>query len=78
MNRTRNLLTLWVIIVYALHQDFWNWDASSPLLFGLFPPGLAYHLGYSLLAAVTMALLVRHAWPARLDEDDEAEPPRSP
>lgn len=67
------LLTLWVLLVFALHQDFWNWNKTAPLFLGLFPPGLTYHLGFSLLAAVTMALLVKFAWPAHLDDDDAAE-----
>ena len=71
------LLVLWVLIVFALHQDFWNWSDAGPLLFGLLPPGLTYHLGYSALAAVTMALLVKYAWPAGLD-DEEIEGKNSP
>jgi hypothetical protein len=71
--KTRHaLLFVWVAVVYALHQDVWNWTKAAPLLFGMLPPGLAYHLGYSVLAAVTMALLVKFAWPAEL-EDDEPE-----
>lgn len=62
-------LALWVLIVFALHQDVWNWKKAEPLLLGLFPPGLTYHLGYSVLAALTMALLVKFAWPADLDEN---------
>ena len=76
MKSTRRLLTLWILIVFALHQDLWNWDKAGPLLFGLLPPGLTYHLGYSVLAATTMALLVRFAWPAHLEE--EAPPDQPP
>ncbi len=68
------LLTAWVLIVFALHQDFWNWTKGGPLLFGLLPPGLTYHLGYSVLAMLTMALLVRFAWPAHLENDAPDEP----
>ena len=39
--------------VYVLHQDFWNWKKAEPLVFGFLPIGLAYHAGYSILAAVT-------------------------
>ena len=67
------LLSLWVLIVFALHQDVWNWAKAKPLLFGLLPPGLSYHLGYSVLAAITMAILVRVAWPANLDDDDDGK-----
>jgi hypothetical protein len=70
------LLALWVLIVFALHQDVWNWTKAGPLIFGLLPPGLTYHLGYSVLAAITMALLVRFAWPAHLE--DEAPGDRQP
>ena len=71
------LLAGWVLIVFALHQDFWNWSKAGPLLFGMLPPGLTYHLGYSVLAAVTMALLVKFAWPDGLDDDAPGEPPPS-
>jgi hypothetical protein len=69
------LLAIWVLVVFALHQDVWNWDKTGPLLLGLIPPGLAYHLAYSGLAAITMALLVRFAWPAHLEEDDVLDHP---
>jgi len=69
------LLSLWVLIFFALHQDFWNWTQADPLLFGMLPPGLTYHLGYSVLAAFTMALLVKFAWPAGLDDEATAEQP---
>jgi hypothetical protein len=74
MNAARNvILTLLVIAVYVLHQDFWNWKKAQPLVFGFLPPGLAYHAGYSILAAVTMAILVRFAWPSHL-ENVQPEP----
>ena len=44
--------------VYVLHQDFWNWKNSDVVL-GFLPVGLAYHAGYSILAAIMMAVLVR-------------------
>lgn len=69
------LIALWVVIVYALHQDVWNWTKSGPLLFDLLPPGLTYHLAYSVLAAVTMAILVRFAWPAHLESDESDDRP---
>lgn len=61
------LLTLMVIAVLAVHQDSWNWKDSS-LVFGFLPKGLAYHAGFSILAAVTMATLVKFAWPSHLEE----------
>lgn len=68
--RRNILLTLLVVAVYLLHQDFWNWRRIEPLVFGFLPIGLAYHVGYSLVAAITMAVLVRYAWPRHLDEDE--------
>jgi len=74
------LLTLLVITVYLLHQDYWNWKQATPLVFGFLPIGLAYHAGYSFLAAITMALLVKFAWPAHLEnvqpETEAAAEPR--
>jgi len=72
-------LTLLVLVVYALHQDFWNWKKAEPLLFGFIPIGLAYHAAYSGAAALLMGILVKFAWPAHLEtvqpshEDDNAE-----
>jgi hypothetical protein len=61
------LLTLLVVVVYVLHQDFWNWTKAEPLVFGFLPVGLAFHAGYSILAAATMAVLVKFAWPKHLE-----------
>lgn len=61
------LLTLIVLAVYVLHQDFWNWNKAEPLVLGFLPVGLAYHAFYSLIAAATMALLVKFAWPKELE-----------
>jgi hypothetical protein len=58
---------LLVLIVYILHQDFWNWKNAEPLVLGFLPIGLAYHAAYSILAAITMALLVKFAWPKHLE-----------
>ena len=71
------LLTLLVLVVYVLHQDFWNWKKAEPLVLGFLPIGLAYHAGYSILAAITMALLVKFAWPKHL-ENFQPEPNTSP
>jgi hypothetical protein len=62
------LLSLMVIAVYVLHQDFWNWNRAEPLIFGFLPIGLAYHAAYSVLAAIMMAILVKFAWPAHLED----------
>ena len=70
-------LGLLVFIVYLLHQDFWNWKTAEPLVFGFLPVGLAYHAGYSILASVTMAVLVKLAWPKHLEEIETKPPAQS-
>lgn len=67
-SRTKILLTLAAVAVYLLHQDCWNWSKFEPLLFGFVPIGLAYHAGYSVLAATLMWALVKFAWPRQLEE----------
>lgn len=65
------LLTLVVLVVYVLHQDVWLFRAARPLVFGFVPVGLAYHAAYTVLAALLMWLLVRVAWPSRLEQEAE-------
>ncbi|MCX8155361.1 MAG: DUF3311 domain-containing protein [Verrucomicrobiae bacterium] len=74
--RKKLLLGAFLVVVYLLHQDFWNWRKIEPLIFGFLPIGLAYHAGYSILASITMAVLVKFAWPAELDKT-EAQLPES-
>jgi uncharacterized membrane protein len=75
------LITLLILAVFLLHQDFWNWK-NGGLLFGVLPVGLAYHVGFALAAAGLMAVLVRCAWPAELDrperEPEDKETSRKP
>jgi hypothetical protein len=66
------LLFLMIAAVYVLHQDFWNWK-DSDLVFGFLPVGLAYHAGYSVLAAIMMAVLVKFAWPAHLEQTESQD-----
>lgn len=56
-------LTILVFAMYALHQDVWFWQAARPVIFGVLPIGLAYHVLYSIVVAGVMWLLVRYAWP---------------
>ena len=75
------LLSLMVMSVFLLHQDFWNWNRTEPLMFGFLPFGLAYHAAYAVLAAIMMALLVKFGWPTDLDRiesklDDENKTPK--
>jgi hypothetical protein len=67
-------LGLLVLGVYLLHQDFWHWRTADPLVFGFLPIGLAYHAGYSVLAACLMSVLVWLAWPKHLESAEANEP----
>jgi hypothetical protein len=61
-------LTLLVLAVYALHQDFWFWRQARPLVFGFLPVGLFYHAVYTVGVAALLWLLVRVAWPEHLEK----------
>jgi len=56
-----------VIVVYALHQDFWFWREARPLVFGFLPIGLFYHVAYMIGVSLLFWALVKHFWPAHLD-----------
>ena len=72
---TKRALFLAVVVLYVLHQDFWFWRTAQPLVFGFLPIGLAYHACYSVVSALLMWLLVRHAWPAELEQEIESQNP---
>jgi hypothetical protein len=57
-----------VLVVYLLHQDVWFWNRATPVVFGILPIGLFYHVVYTLGVAVMLWWLVRTCWPAHLDE----------
>ena len=59
---------LLVLALYGLHQDVWFWRTAHPIVLGVFPIGLAYHVGYMLITAGLLALLVTRAWPSHLDD----------
>jgi Protein of unknown function (DUF3311) len=65
----RRVLYAALIGLLVLHNDFWLWNDSRRIL-GL-PLGLIYHVLYCVAASVLMALLVRFAWPAGLEVDDQ-------
>jgi hypothetical protein len=74
------LLLLMTVVLYLLHQDWWNWNKIEPLFLGFLPIGLTYHAAFSLAAALMMWVMVRFAWPAELEEmeSEEPEPPSPP
>jgi hypothetical protein len=70
------IAALWVVVLLALHQDMWFWKDKT-LVFGLIPIGLCYHALYTVVASMTMWMLVKVAWPSEFDhvERDEGDKP---
>ena len=64
----QSLLVFAILALYLLHQDFWFWRASAPVVLGFLPVGLFYHVCYTLVISALMWALVKYAWPSRLDE----------
>ena len=58
-------------LVYVLHQDFWFWRSTRPLVFGFLPIGLAYHAAYTIAISFLMWLFVHYRWPAHLEDASE-------
>jgi len=67
------LLVFAVVVLYVLHQDFWFWRTAHPLVFGFVPIGLFYHGCFSIAASLLMWLLVKFAWPTRLEQEVEEQ-----
>ena len=55
------------IALFVLHQDVWNWD-NAKLVFGFLPVGLAYHAAYSVVASAFWAIVMKIAWPTKLEQ----------
>ncbi len=62
----RSLLYVALLVVFLLHNDVWLWDDARML--GGLPVGFVYHVGYCLVLALLMWLLVKFAWPQDLDK----------
>ena len=71
----RTLLIIAVIALYVLHQDFWFWRTTHPLVFGFVPIGLFYQACFSVAASLLMWLLVKFAWPSHLERGIEQQRP---
>jgi hypothetical protein len=70
---SRTTATLIVLALVVLHQDIWFWRRATPLVFGVLPLGLFYHVVYTLVTAAALWGLVRYAWPADLDREPPPE-----
>ena len=67
MKRTSLVFLTVFVLLAILHQDFWNWDTAS-LVFGFMPMGLASHALYTLVATAFWAVVIKVAWPTKLEE----------
>ena len=67
MTLSRSSATALALILYVLHQDVWFWNEARPLVFGVLPVGLAYHVGYTIVTALVLRVLIRTAWPADVE-----------
>ena len=63
----KSIIIIMAVALGILHQDFWNWDNAS-LVFGFMPMGLAYHALYTLVATAFWAVVIKVAWPTKLEE----------
>lgn len=64
------LVLLAVLLLGALHQDFWLWSDAT-LVLGFIPSGLAYHVAFSIITAGLWVVVVRTAWPSESRADDD-------
>lgn len=73
MKRTflRRLAWAGIPVLFLLHADWWLWG-DARLVAGL-PAGLVYHTLYCIVATLEMMLLVRYAWPAHLEIDEDGK-----
>ena len=67
----RWILYIGLFALFLLHNDFWLWDNPQRVL-GL-PIGLFYHIGYCIAAAILMMLIINHALPSQLQDEETDE-----
>jgi hypothetical protein len=62
-----------VAALYAVHQDIWFWRVARPLVFGVLPIGLFYHVAFTIATSLALLWLVGAVWPDHLDSDGQRE-----
>lgn len=67
---SKKLIFIFMVLLFILHQDFWLKD-NGTLVFGFIPASLAYHMGFTLMAAFAWFLVVKFAWPQYPEEEEE-------
>jgi hypothetical protein len=63
-----NRAAVWcvLLVLVALHHDFWFWDDPS-LVGGWLPVGLVWHLALSAAAVAFWAFAAKAVWPRDLE-----------
>jgi hypothetical protein len=62
----RKLVWGFIAILAIVHFDFWAWTDRS-LVMGFMPTGLMYQASISLAAGLGWFLVVKFAWPDRIE-----------
>lgn len=68
----RRIAVALIVVLTALHHDFWLWDDPT-LLANVVPVGLAYHACFSVIASVVWAAVLYLVWPSEEPEHAEVE-----
>jgi hypothetical protein len=68
----RIVAALALLAFYGLHQDWWFWRDARPLVFGVLPIGLFYHVAYTVAVSLLLVVLIRVFWPRHLERPSPA------
>ncbi len=69
---SKGAVIAFMLVLFVLHQDFWLRDNAS-LVLGIVPASLAYHMAFTVLAALGWFVVVTFAWPKFSEEDGDEE-----
>ena len=58
-------------LLIVLHQDYWQWNKTEPMVLDFIPFNLAWQVGISLGAAAVWILAINTCWPS---ESPPAQP----
>ena len=77
-SQTVPMRTFWLffLVLFFLHQDFWNWSDESLVGLGM-PIGLFYHALFSLACSALGVWAVTRAWPTEWEKYAEEKSPPS-
>ena len=78
LSQTVPMRTFWLffLVLFFLHQDFWNWSDESLVGLGM-PIGLFYHALFSLACSALGFWAVTRAWPTEWEKYAEEKSPPS-